>query len=283
AFTNLSRVTKSHITAVNAPIRVDVPTEQYDNANESRPLLKRGRPIGSNDKNPRKRKGENDQNDHNMEAIAQEEHKDIIIDKTSQELQKSLYGLKQSWRIWYNRLSEYLLKDGYKNDPICPCIFIKRSVFEFVIIAVYVDDLNIIGTSKELPKVVECFKREFEMKDLDPFRPQENDEDLVGDETPYLSGIGALMYLANNTRPNIAFAISLLARFSSSLTRTHWNGYLSDSHKARSQTGYLFTYGDNPTTLYEDNVSCIAQLKGGYIKGDRTKHISPKFFFTHDL
>ena len=35
--------------------------------------------------------------------------------------------------------------------------------------------------------------------------------------------------------------------------------------------------------MYEDNVACIAQLKGGYIKGDRTKHISPKFFFTHDL
>ncbi|KAK4380785.1 hypothetical protein Sango_3030900 [Sesamum angolense] len=38
-----------------------------------------------------------------------------------------------------------------------------------------------------------------------------------------------------------------------------------------------------PTILYEDNTSCIAQLKEGYIKGDRTKHISPKFFFTHDL
>ena len=35
--------------------------------------------------------------------------------------------------------------------------------------------------------------------------------------------------------------------------------------------------------MYEDNVACIAQLKGGYIKGDRTKHISPKFFFTYDL
>ena len=35
--------------------------------------------------------------------------------------------------------------------------------------------------------------------------------------------------------------------------------------------------------MYEDNVACIAQLKRGYIKGDRTKHISPKFFFTHDL
>ena len=81
-------------------------------------------------------------------------------------LQKSLYGLKQSGRMWYNQLGEYLLKKGYKNDPIFHCIFIKRSEFEFVIIVVYVDDLNIIGTHKELLEVVECLKKEFEMKDL---------------------------------------------------------------------------------------------------------------------
>lgn len=28
-----------------------------------------------------------------------------------------------------------------------------------------------------------------------------------------------------------------------------------------------------PTVLYEDNAACIAQLKEGYIKGDRAKHI----------
>ena len=38
-----------------------------------------------------------------------------------------------------------------------------------------------------------------------------------------------------------------------------------------------------PTTLFKDNVACIAQIKGGYIKGDRNKHISPKFFYTHEL
>ena len=38
-----------------------------------------------------------------------------------------------------------------------------------------------------------------------------------------------------------------------------------------------------PTVMFEDNAACIAQLKGGFIKGDRTKHISPKLFFTHDL
>ncbi|GKE36030.1 hypothetical protein Tco_1455352 [Tanacetum coccineum] len=37
------------------------------------------------------------------------------------------------------------------------------------------------------------------------------------------------------------------------------------------------------TVVHEDNAACIAQLKDGYIEGDRTKHILPKFFFTHDL
>ena len=63
-------------------------------------------------------------------------------------------------------LSEFLLKEGYKNDHICPCVFIKRFGFEFFIIDVYVDDLNIIGTLEELSKVVNLLKKEFEMKEL---------------------------------------------------------------------------------------------------------------------
>ena len=38
-----------------------------------------------------------------------------------------------------------------------------------------------------------------------------------------------------------------------------------------------------PTTLFEDNAACIAQITGSYIKGDKTKHISPKFFYTYEL
>ena len=33
----------------------------------------------------------------------------------------------------------------------------------------------------------------------------------------------------------------------------------------------------NPIILFEDNIAYIAQIKKGYIKRDRTKHISPKF------
>ena len=58
----------------------------------------------------------------------------------------------------------------------------------------------------------------------DQFRPKEENEDIIGPEVPYLSAIGALMYLANNTRPDISFAVNLLARYSSSPTRRHWSG-----------------------------------------------------------
>ena len=101
----------------------------------------------------------------------------------------------------------------------------------------------------------------------DPFRQKEENEELLGLEVPYLSAIGALMYLANYTRPDIAFSVNLLARYCSAPTKRHWNGikhilrylcgtsdmglfyskamepqllgyvdagYLSDPHKARS-------------------------------------------------
>ena len=53
------------------------------------------------------------------------------------------------------------------NDHICPWVFVKKANARFVIIIVYVDDLNIIGTPKETLKVVDCLKKELEMKDLE--------------------------------------------------------------------------------------------------------------------
>ena len=61
--------------------------------------------------------------------------------------------------MWYNRLSEYLLKEGYANNPICPCIFIKKSETGFAIIVAYVDDLNLVGTPEELKKKAKIFEK----------------------------------------------------------------------------------------------------------------------------
>ena len=177
-------------------------------------------------------------------------------------LQRSLYGLKQSGCMWYNHPSEYFLKEGFENNPIFPCIFIKKSKFGFVIVAVYVDDLNFVGTPEELTKTANCLKskfclglqiehlpneilihqskytekvmKHFYMNKTHPlstpmvgqsfnvkkyhFQPQEDDEETLGPKVPYLSVIGVLMYLANYTRPNTAFAVNLLAMYSSAPT-----------------------------------------------------------------
>ena len=57
----------------------------------------------------------------------------------------------------------------------------------------------------------------------DPFCLRKNNEEVFDPEVPYLSTIGAFMYLANYTRPDIAFANNLLERFSSHCTQRHWN------------------------------------------------------------
>jgi hypothetical protein len=43
------------------------------------------------------------------------------------------------------------LKKGFENNPICPCIFI--------IVAIYVDDLNLVETPKELIKTATYLKK----------------------------------------------------------------------------------------------------------------------------
>ena len=36
------------------------------------------------------------------------------------------------------------------NNELCSCVFIKKSHYGFTIVVVYVDDMNLIGTSAEL-------------------------------------------------------------------------------------------------------------------------------------
>lgn len=49
------------------------------------------------------------------------------------------------------------------------------------------------------------------------------------------------------------------------------------------QASYRNSTKDSPIILCDDNVAYIAQLKGNYIKKDRKKHVTPKFFYTHEF
>ena len=50
---------------------------------------------------------------------------------------------------------------------------------------------------------------------------QREEKNCLGPKTLYMVIMGALMYLANCTRPNIAFVVDLLAMFSVEPTKWH--------------------------------------------------------------
>jgi hypothetical protein len=58
-------------------------------------------------------------------------------------------------------------------------------------------------------------------KDKNPFKPKQEGEEVLEAEYPYLSANGALMYLANNTRPDIAFTVNYLAIHSAAPIMCH--------------------------------------------------------------
>ncbi|KAM1171717.1 hypothetical protein ACFX2G_022394 [Malus domestica] len=68
--------------------------------------------------------------------------------------------------MWYNCLSEYLTSKGYVNNELCPYVFIKKLHSGFAIVAVYVDEMNLIGTLEDLARTATHLKSEFEMKNL---------------------------------------------------------------------------------------------------------------------
>lgn len=62
-------------------------------------------------------------------------------------LLKSLYGLKQATRSWFERLYALLLDCGYTQSPSDHSFFIKHPGSEFTTLIVYVDDIVLAGTT----------------------------------------------------------------------------------------------------------------------------------------
>jgi len=101
--------------------------------------------------------------------------------------------------MWYHRLALFLVKHGLKNNEMCPCIFIKRTGGELASIAVNVDDLSIIGTTKACAKAAGILDKEFEKKNLGQTAL------CIGIQLAHVSG-GVLMHQSLYTR-------NLLKRF----------------------------------------------------------------------
>ena len=103
---------------------------------------------------------------------------------------------------------------GLKLEHLPTGIFVHQAAYIQKI-------LEKFNMNKSYPSKTPMIVRSLDMK-KDQFRPRDDGEELLGPEVPYLSAIGALMYLANSTWLDIVFAVNLLARHSAAPTKRHW-------------------------------------------------------------
>jgi hypothetical protein len=69
-------------------------------------------------------------------------------------LKKSLYGLKQSPRMWYQKFDTYILGLGFVRTRVDHCVYSKQVGNHFIYIVLYVDDMLLVGNSMDVIKEV---------------------------------------------------------------------------------------------------------------------------------
>jgi hypothetical protein len=65
-------------------------------------------------------------------------------------LKKSLYGLKQSPRMWYKKIDTYMLGLGFTRSKEDHYVYFKLIGDHLIYLVLYVDDMLLIGNNKEI-------------------------------------------------------------------------------------------------------------------------------------
>ena len=82
-------------------------------------------------------------------------------------LKKSLYGLKQSSETWYQKFDSYIQDLGFNISQVEHCVYNKQVKDHFIYVALYVDDMFILGNNVDLIKEVNHqLSSKFDMKEL---------------------------------------------------------------------------------------------------------------------
>lgn len=193
-------------------------------------------------------------------------------------LEKAIYGLKQGSNAWNCKLHTALLKIGFERSKTDQAVYIKSKDRSLTIIAVYVDDLLLLSTNRQVKDetkkqlhqefkirdlgevysllgmriqrdrnlgtisndqrtYIEQIIKRFNMQDSNPVktpldinaRLSKNQEAKTEEEKrkmskmPYREALGSLMYACQGTRPDVAYAVGLLSRFSENPGKAHWS------------------------------------------------------------
>ncbi|KAB2595492.1 hypothetical protein D8674_030942 [Pyrus ussuriensis x Pyrus communis] len=156
-------------------------------------------------------------------------------------------GLKQAPKQWHEKFDHTLFTHGFKINESNKCVYIKSNDKTCVIVCLYVDDMLIMESDKDvINKTKKMLNSNFDMKDLGQadvilgIQIKRNSEGYVLTQshyaekilrrfgqfdckpaaTPFDAGCN-LMYLMNSTRHGLAYAVNRLSRYTSNPAQEH--------------------------------------------------------------
>lgn len=220
-------------------------------------------------------------------------------------LRKTLYGLKQSGRRWYQKLTWIFVDQcGLTRSDVDQAVFYRHVGNELIVVVVHVDDCTIgattpllaINLKKNVMKHVEitdlgelhwllgievrrdrarrtislsqasyidAILRRYNLQDLKPVSiPMDPNARLHSEQRavsskdlsivrtfPYREALGSLQYLSLGTRPDITFAVSILARFAGAPGVPHVEGVKRVYRYINGTRDLWLTYGEEKKDL----------------------------------
>ena len=82
-------------------------------------------------------------------------------------LNKSIYGLKQASRQWYLKFDRIITQNGFKENTVDKCIYLRVSESSYIFLVLYVDDILLVSNDSDLLiETKHMLSTHFDMKDL---------------------------------------------------------------------------------------------------------------------
>ena len=143
--------------------------------------------------------------------------------------------------------SEYL---GAKIERLsCGSIIIHQATYANSLVKKFLvrsSDSQMFGT---LPLPIKFVFRELGSRDA-----KEHDECTPCDQKLYMQIVGSLLFLANFTRPDIAFAVNQLCRYTRAPSKMHWKASQYILRYINSTSDYGIVYSPSTSTVLPDLV-----------------------------
>jgi len=97
-----------------------------------------------------------------LEGFAVKSKKELVC-----KLKKSLYGLKQTPRMWYQKFETFIRGLGFTRSKTNHCVYFKLIGDRAIYLVLYVDDMLLVGNDKEIIQDLKTqLSSKFDMKDL---------------------------------------------------------------------------------------------------------------------